>query len=208
MKRALALLAALAMLAAGCSRQGDSREVLRFWAMGFEGEVVAQLIPEFERQHPNIKVELQQLPWTAAHEKLLTAFAGDSTPDLCQLGNTWIPEFVALKALEPLDPRLANSRDIQAADFFPGIWDTNVVAGTVYGVPWYVDTRLPYYRRDLLLKAGISKPPESWDEWRVAMAAIKAQAGPKRYAILLPLNEFEPLLALGLQLEERPLPAE
>ena len=202
MKRALALLAAQAMLAAGCSRQGDSREVVRFWAMGFEGEVVAQLIPEFERQHPNIKVELQQLPWTAAHEKLLTAFAGDSTPDLCQLGNTWIPEFVALDAVEPLDPRLAGSRDIQAADFFPGIWDTNIVAGTVYGVPWYVDTRLPYYRRDLLLKAGISKPPVNWDEWRVAMAAIKAQAGPKRYAILLPLNEFEPLLALGLQQEE------
>ena len=202
MKRALALLAALAMLAAGCSRQGDSREVVRFWAMGFEGEVVAQLIPEFERQHPNIRVELQQLPWTAAHEKLLTAFAGDSTPDLCQLGNTWIPEFVALKAIEPLDARLATSRDIQAEDFFPGIWDTNVVAGTVYGVPWYVDTRLPYYRRDLLLKAGIKKPPVNWDEWRVAMAAIKVQAGPKRYAILLPLNEFEPLLALALQQDE------
>ena len=128
MTRALALIAVL--LLAGCAREADRREVLRFWAMGYEGEVVAQLIPEFERRHPGIRVELQQLPWTAAHEKLLTAFAGDAVPDLCQLGNTWIPEFAALDALEPLDARLAASRVVVAADYFPGIWDTNVIAGT------------------------------------------------------------------------------
>lgn len=200
MLRALACLALL--LLAGCAREADKREVLRFWAMGYEGEVVAQLIPEFERRHPGIRVELQQLPWTAAHEKLLTAFAGDATPDLCQLGNTWIPEFAALGALEPLDARLSGSRDIVAADYFPGIWDTNVLEGVTYGVPWYVDTRLPYYRRDLLKAAGIARPPVDWAEWRAAMVALKAKAGPKKYAILLPLNEFEPLLALALQQDE------
>ena len=71
--------------------------------MGREGEVVSELLPEFERTHPGIKVVVQQLPWSAAHEKLLTAFAGNATPDLCQLGNTWIPEFVALNALDSLD---------------------------------------------------------------------------------------------------------
>src|SRR2546430_5304893 len=58
----------------------------------------------------------QQLPWTAAHQKLLTAFAGEATPDLCQLGNTWIPEFVALKALEPLDQSLARSTSVTNSD--------------------------------------------------------------------------------------------
>ena len=77
--------------------------------MGREGELVAELLPEFERTHPGIRVLAQQLPWTAAHEKLLTAFAGDATPDVCQLGNTWIPEFAALKALEPLDASVAQS---------------------------------------------------------------------------------------------------
>ena len=153
MTRALALIAVL--LLAGCAREADRREVLRFWAMGYEGEVVAQLIPEFERRHPGIRVELQQLPWTAAHEKLLTAFAGDAVPDLCQLVKTWRPEFAALYALVPQDARQAAARDVVAADYFPGLWDTNVIAGTTYGVPWYVDTRLPYYRRDLLQAAGI-----------------------------------------------------
>src|SRR3990167_1914496 len=198
----LALLALLVFSLAGCARKTDSREVVRFWAMGFEGEIVAQLIPEFERTHPGIRIQLQQLPWTAAHEKVLTAFAGDATPDICQRGNSWIPEFAALMAREPLDSRIAGSKAIDVADFFPGIWDTNVIDGTVYGVPWYVDTRLPYYRRDRLKAAGFDKPPADWAEWRKAMAAIKAQAGPTKYSILLPLNEFEPMLALALQQEE------
>ena len=65
--------------------------VVKFWGLGNEGEMVKSLIPEFERRHPGIKIELQQIPWTAAHEKLLTAFAGGSLPDVFQLGNTWIP---------------------------------------------------------------------------------------------------------------------
>lgn len=176
--------------------------MLRFWAMGREGEVVADLLPEFERSHPGIRVTVQHVPWTAAHEKLLTAFAGDATPDLCQLGNTWIPEFVALDALAPLDRYVAGSPVVRADDYFGGIWDTNRVDGTVYGVPWYVDTRLVFYRRDLLRGAGFAAPPRSWEEWRRMLSAVQAQAGPERHAILLPLNEFEPLLALALQQDD------
>jgi len=170
--------------------------------MGREGEVVAELLPEFERTHPGIRVKVQQLPWTAAHEKLLTAFAGDVTPDLCQLGNTWIPELVALNALEPLDRMTAASRIVDAADYFSGIWDTNRVDGRLYGVPWYVDTRLLFYRRDLLARAGFSAPPRSWHEWKRVLAAVGNDARADRYGILLPLNEFEPLLALALQQDE------
>jgi multiple sugar transport system substrate-binding protein len=170
--------------------------------MGREGEVVAQLIPEFERLHPGIRVKVQQLPWTAAHEKLLTAFAGDATPDLCQLGNTWIPELAALNALEPLDAHAAASAVVRADDYFAGIWDTNRVDGKLYGVPWYVDTRLVFYRRDLLMQSGFSAPPKSWPEWKRMLAAVARDGRPDRYAFLLPLNEAEPLLALALQQDE------
>ena len=148
------LLIGVAMLGAGCAPRAADVTVVRFWAMGREGEVVTALLPEFERTHPGIRVDVQQLPWTAAHEKLLTAFAGDATPDICQLGNTWIPEFVALGALQPLGARIARS-SVDPHDFFAGIWDTNVVGGQPYGVPWYVDTRLLFYRRDLLDAAGV-----------------------------------------------------
>lgn len=189
-------------LVAGCSGRTDRREVVRFWAMGYEGEVVSRLIPEFEQRHPGIRVEVQQLPWTAAHEKLLTAFAGDALPDVCALGNTWIPEFAALDALAPLDGYLAGSKVVQPVDYFRGAWDSGVIEDRVYAVPWYAETRVPYYRRDLLAQAGVRQPPRDWNEWRAAMAAIKREVGPDRYAILLPLNEFEPLLNLAIQQPE------
>jgi multiple sugar transport system substrate-binding protein len=72
----------------------------------------------------------------------------------------------------------------------------------LYGVPWYVDTRLLFYRTDLLKKAGYDAPPDDWKQWRRTMSALKAQAGPERFSILLPLNEFEPLTALALQQKE------
>ena len=127
---------------------------VRFWAMGREGEVVEQLVPEFERRNPGIRVDVQQIPWSAAHEKLLTAFVGDATPDVAQLGNTWVPEFQALNALEPLDARAAASSTVPRADYFAGIWDTNVIDGQTYGLPWYVDTRVLFYRPDLMAAAG------------------------------------------------------
>lgn len=195
----LGLLAALIGLLAGCGDPARGKESVRFWLMGREGEVIAELLPEFERRNPDVRVLVQRLPWTAAHEKLLTAFAGDALPDLSQLGNTWIPEFAALGALEPLDSRVAASKTIDGDDYFAGIWDTNRVDGVLRGIPWYVDTRLLFYRRDLLAKAGFAHPPRDWNEWARMLAAVKARAGPDGYAVLFPLNEFEPLLALGLQ---------
>ncbi|MEN1940623.1 sugar ABC transporter substrate-binding protein [Luteimonas sp. MJ246] len=194
------LLAAVAGLAAGCAREaGDATTTVRFWAMGREAELVAQLLPDFQREHPRVRVELQAVPWSAAHEKLLTAYAADAMPDLLQLGNTWIPEFAALGALEPLQARIDASGTIDPDDYFPGIRDTNVIDDTVLGVPWYVDTRLLFYRKDILRDAGVAALPRTWDEWAAAMAAVKRHVGPGRYAILLPLNEFEPQLSLALQ---------
>jgi multiple sugar transport system substrate-binding protein len=191
----------LSMMGA-CSSPADDREVVTFWVMGFEGEVVSQLIPEFERLNPGIRVDLQQLPWLSAHEKLLTAFAGESLPDVSPIGNTWIPEFAALGALEPLDARIATTPGFDVPDYFPGVWDSGVVDARTYAVPWYVETRLPFYRVDVLREAGVETLPQSWDQWRQAMAAIKRHVGPERYAILLPLNEFEPLLSLAVQQPE------
>lgn len=185
----------------GCSQDRETT-VVDFWAMGREAEVVTELLPGFEREHPGIEVRVQNIPWTAAHEKLLTAFAADGLPDLCQLGNTWIPEFAALNTLQPLQPYVDASPIVDEDDYFPGIWDTSVIDGRLFGVPWYVDTRLLYYRKDILRDAGITEPPQTWAQWEQAMAAIKRSVGPDRYAILLPLNEFEQQLSLALQQDD------
>ena len=181
-----------------CARAGGPVR-LRFWAMGREGEVVTELVRDFERENPGIEVEVQQIPWSAAHEKLLTAYVGRSTPDVSQLGNTWIAEFTALHALEPLQARIAGPDGVPVAAFFPGIWDTNVIGGVPYGVPWYVDTRVLFYRSDLLARAGVGAMPVTWKDWRAAMEAVRRTEGPGHYAIFLPTNEWPQPMILGLQ---------
>jgi multiple sugar transport system substrate-binding protein len=194
-----AALVLLAGLLCACGSSAPQVEVLHFWAIGTEAEVMTKLLRDFERLHPDVHVEVQQLAWTAAHEKILTGIAGDATPDLSQMGNTWIPELVALHAIDPLQARVADSPVIKPDDYFPGVWQTNVVDGALYGVPWYVDTRLLFYRSDLLSQAGFKAPAQTWDEWLTQLRAIKKLVGPERYAVLIPLNEFEPLQVLALQ---------
>lgn len=193
-------LAAGLLLAAAtaCARGGDRGDAVRLWAFGREGEVVRELVPGLERRHPGLRVEVQQIPWTAAHEKLLTAFVGNELPDVAQMGNTWIPEMAALGAVEPLDGLVGGSSVVKPADYFPGIWETNVLDGALLGVPWYVDTRLVYYRSDLLAAAGVREFPRSWSAWRTSMEAVKRAGGPGRYGILLPTNEWAQPVALAV----------
>ena len=200
MKR-FAAVSLVVFLLASCSN-APSKTVLTVWAMGSEGETIGKLVPQFERENPGISVRVQQLPFTEAHEKLLTAFVGDAMPDMAQLGNSWLPEFATLGALEPLGSRVAATPSIARADYFPGIWDSNLVDGKLYGIPWYVDTRLLFYRRDILKQAGFDHPPRDWAEWRRQMIAIKKVVGPDKYAVYFPLNEYEPLEILGLQSPE------
>lgn len=198
---ALIGLAALGPLA-GC-RNADARDdqgELRVWAFGAEGEALAPIAREFEKANPDIRVRVQAIPWTAAHEKLLTAYVGGALPDVAQLGNTWMPEFAALNALEPLDSLVAHdSALVPRGDYFPGVWATNVVDSVLYGVPWYVDTRVMFYRTDLLRAAGVASPPATWAELRNALASVKKVQPAGAFPILLPLNEWTQPVIFGMQ---------
>ncbi len=189
-------MAAVVAIAAAACRAETGTDVVEFWAMGREGEVVQQLIPEFERRTPGVRVRVQQIPWSAAHEKLLTAYVGDAMPDVLQVGNTWLPELVALGALAPLDGSGPAAGD--AGDDFPGIAEATTIDGVRYGAPWYVDTRVLFYRTDLLRAAGYATPPKTWSGWREAMERI-ARRGGERYAVLLPMTEWEPPVIMAMQ---------
>lgn len=198
-RAARAMLVACVLAACSGAEAREQRITLRFWAMGAEGENVQQLVREFEHEHPNVDVRVQQIPWTAAHEKLLTAYVGNVTPDLAQLGNTWVPELQAVDAIEPLDSYVAQSSIVKSSRVFPGIWDTNVLNDTLFAVPWYVDTRVLFYRKDILAAAGYDSMPQSWSAWRTAMQAIQKKAGKRQWAIFLPTNEWMQPVVLGLQ---------
>lgn len=183
-----------------CSHKKDEVVVIKFWAMGSEAEQITKIMPEFEKKYPNIKVKVQQIPWTAAQEKLITAFASDNTPDICQLGNTWIPQFAALNAIIDLSEFIAKSKIIKPEYFFSGVWETNIIDNKIYGIPWYVDTRLMFYRKDVFQKAGFNEPPKNWKELYQLCKKIKDLNDDKeKYPIFIPTNEWNTFIIFGLQ---------
>ena len=64
---------------------------------------------------------------------------------------------------------------------------------------WYVDTRLLFYRKDLLAQAGFSTAPTTWTQWMAALKALKARDGAGQYPIYIPTNEWPPPTILALE---------
>ena len=152
--RALAIAALLCFGRAPAPAQ----QQLTVWAMGAEGKLIRQAADIFEKRNPGVKIVTQAIPWTGAHEKLVTAVVGDMAPDISQMGTTWMPEFRAMDALEPLNEFLP-SPALDTGDFFPGARESNLHLEKWYGLPWYVDTRVMFYRTDLAARAGYRKFP-------------------------------------------------
>ena len=194
----LALAALGAASASGCA---PKTRRLNIWAMGVEGEILGTFADAFSRENADCPVRVQALPWSAAHEKLLTAFAADDLPDVVALGNTWVTEFHALGALEPLNQRLVGS-PLHDDRFFDAALKSVTLDGQVLGIPWYVDTRLLFYRSDLLRNAGFEAPAETWADWEHQLAALSGANRGGKFGLLMPFNEYEPLVALCLQADE------
>ncbi|MFL5628036.1 MAG: extracellular solute-binding protein, partial [Ktedonobacteraceae bacterium] len=178
----------LAACGGGGGSGGNSNSAnLTVWGMGTEGDSLKVLANDFMKQNPGIHVQVQAIPWTDAHQKLLTAVAGTQTPDVAQMGTTWMAEFAKTGALDTPPSSISQS------SFFPSAWNTAVSNGTAYGVPWYVDTRVLFYRTDIAQKAGITHPPTNWDELLADARAMKQKGGSK-YGIFLASNDWEELL--------------
>ncbi len=163
---------------------------LTVWAMGNEGTKLTVLADAFTKANPGVKVNVTPVDWGEAVTKLQTAIAGNSTPDVSQMGTDMMGQFGATGAFEPVPATIDKSA------YFESAWNTNVVNGVVSGVPWYVETRLLYYRTDIATKAGISAAPATWDDLKAMAKAMQSKGGAK-YGISLGTKnwqEYFPLL--------------
>lgn len=155
--------------AAATISSGPATGKLTMWAQGAEGEKLPTLLKEFEAENPGVTVEVTPIPWDAAHNKYQTAIAGGQTPDIAQMGTTWMGDFS-----DAFDPAPAEFAD---AGFFAGSVKSSEVNGTSLGVPWYVDTRVVFYRTDLAEQAGYSTFPTNWDDFKAMAKAMQEKAG-------------------------------
>ena len=160
--------------------EGAASGTIEVWAMGTEGDVLGDFAQTFADDNPDAEVDVTAIPWEAAHDKIANAIASGETPDVTLLGTTWMGEFAESGGIDPTPEGL-----VDEADFFEGAWGSTVVGGTSYGVPWYVETRVLYYRTDLAEQAGWAEPPQSWDDLKQFAKDLQDKAGVE-YGISLP----------------------
>ncbi|NLE98666.1 MAG: sugar ABC transporter substrate-binding protein [Propionibacterium sp.] len=151
--------------------EGAATGSLNVWAMGAEGEALPELAEQFMADNPDVDITVTPVPWDSAHDKFTSSIAAGTAPDVAQVGTTWMGEFVGLDALDPT-PDL-----IDPGIFFEGAQETTVVDGTSYAVPWYVETRLVYYRTDIAEQAGITEPPTDWEGLKEMARSMQADGG-------------------------------
>jgi len=207
---AIAVLAVASLALSGCGRETDTNKAgpgagsaiddepatgtVEVWAMGAEGDMLGDFVKDFEAANPDADVKVTAVPWEAAHDKLSTAIASGETPDVSLIGTTWMGEFAAAGGLDPTPEGL-----VDEADFFDGAWGSTVVGDTSYGVPWFVETRVLYYRSDLAAKAGWDEAPQTWDELKQFATDLEQKAGVDTGISLLPggAGSWQTLLPLA-----------
>jgi multiple sugar transport system substrate-binding protein len=150
---------------------GKISGTITVWAMGTEGEQLGAFAKAFQAENPGVTVNVTPMGFDVAHDKIISAIAGGATPDISMIGTTWMGELAKTGAVEPTPGNL-----IDKSAFFPASWDTVQVNNTAYGVPWYVETRAFYYRKDLADRAGV-EAPTTWQETQSFAKAIKDKAG-------------------------------
>lgn len=139
-----------------------------------------QLIAKFETENPGVRVRWVDVPWSAMESKILAAVSAKTAPDVVNLN----PDFAALLAgrnawldLEAKIPESVRSQ------YLPNIWQANTLNGKSFGIPWYLTAQVTIYNQDLFKKAGIAKPPATYQELAQVAKQVKEKTG--KYAFFV-----------------------
>jgi multiple sugar transport system substrate-binding protein len=150
---------------------------LDFWYMPYGGPIqdraVVQETQEFHKAHPNITINPVRIEWSDALTRLSTATTSGEGPDVTVLGTTWVGGFSALGALRPYtDAEIAavGGKDAFAA----ASWSSSHLLGSqeISAMPWLVDVRALFYRKDVLAKAHID-PATAFTDWAAFENTLK-----------------------------------
>ncbi len=155
--------------------------------------MVEYAVAEFNKTHPDVKVQLERQQWTGIVERQTTALSGSDAPDLVEFGNTQVQAFEAAGALIDLSDKAA---DLGGDDFLQSLLEAGTYDGKLYAVPYYAGARIMIYRKDLFEASGI-EIPTTLDEMLAAGEQLKADNAdvPNFSGIYLPARNWHAALS-------------
>lgn len=138
-------------------------EVLTVWVYGSpqEAELYRRIAPEFQRQHPQIRLRLEVIPGRSVVQKLLTGMDAGHAPDVCVLHWRQMPQVASTGQLLPLD-QLVQRDNIDLQDYYPVGIQGYTYHDTLYGLPVKGSTITCFYNMDLFDRYGVAYPTDDW----------------------------------------------
>lgn len=155
-----ALAAGVSLMAAATAAQAVE---IQYWQYVYDTRVAAmtELIKNFEAANPDITVKQTTFPYDDYQTKVIAAHVAGNGPDVLQFYYGWLDKFQQGGVLQPLDPAVFPSAEIEK-DFFP-IVSAISRDGQYYGLPTAVRSLALFYNKTLLDAAGVT-PPTTLDE--------------------------------------------
>ena len=162
---------------AGCGGGGSGSGDLIF-AMGADTSgTLPKLINKFNKQSKDFKVKFREMPTDTGQffDKLRTELqAGGGDIDVIGADVIWPAQFAANGWLADVTDKFPKS---EQQKFLEAPVQSLMYEDKIYGVPWFTDAGLLYYRQDLLEKAGYSEPPKTWEELQEMAEKVKQDEG-------------------------------
>jgi multiple sugar transport system substrate-binding protein len=110
-------------------------------------------------------------------DKLRTQMqAGGEDLDVILGDVIWTAQLAESDWISDLSDRFTES---QRKEFLPGSVEAITYEGKTFGMPWFTDTGLLYYRKDLMQESGFDGPPKTWDELKQMTLKVREDAGLK-----------------------------
>jgi multiple sugar transport system substrate-binding protein len=192
------------LLAMACTGGPDSRELAPSRTLVFKHGKIAgdpapfqAILDEFEREYPGVQVKDEILPSTTDEQHqfyVINLEGGSADFDVLAMDVIWVNEFAEAGWLRDLTHLLHPS---EREDFFPGPLEAVTHDGRLYGIPWYIDAGVLYYRKDLLAKYGFP-PPATWDDL-VRTASHVLRREPDLYGFIWQGKQYEGLVCNALE---------
>ena len=178
-----------ATASAGTSRQQANK--LTVWlqvdAQSGWPDLVAAANQQFQSDHPGWTVDVQYQNWGDHLQKFDATIAGNTSPDVLEMGNTEMVKYMAAGAFADISSFKSNFAN--SANWLAGLAKSGQYGGKTYGVPYYAGSRVVTYRTDLYKKAGIKKTPTSLSQF-IADAGKLASSNAK-------VKGFSPVYSAG-----------
>ncbi|WFO74653.1 ABC transporter substrate-binding protein [Desulfurococcaceae archaeon MEX13E-LK6-19] len=162
------------------------------WSAGeTEMKNYEKIISLFQEQHPDIIIKYEVIT-QMFHENILASYGAGVAPDVFYLDSSWAPIFIDKGAVLPIsdyvDEEFINQFYSFLLEPFKG------ADGKIYGLPKDWSMLMLFYNKKLFQQAGLTRPPDTWDELVKYAEIITNKTGVPGLAIYLGgFNRYMPV---------------